>query len=90
MFQWLPPEGDPLAGFFGPLGSVHSGPVSEGKTFSFYAVNLYRKYGANYEARWDQTTVARFKSWGFNTIGNWSSDPRSDSPYHWISGCVDH
>ena len=75
MFQWLPPEGDPLAGFFGSLGSVHSGPVSKGKTFSFYAANLYRKYGADYEARWGQTTVARFKSWGFNTIGNWSSDP---------------
>jgi hypothetical protein len=74
MFTWLPPEGDPLARFYHPLGRVHSGPVSSGRTFSFYAANLYRKYGADYEARWEQTTNARFKSWGFNTLGNWSSE----------------
>lgn len=74
MFEWLPKEDEPLARFYGRLGRIHSGPVSSGRTFSFYAANLYRKYGANYEARWQQTTNARFKSWGFNTLGNWSSE----------------
>jgi hypothetical protein len=73
MFTWLPDEGDPLARFFEPLGHIHSGPVSSGKAYSFYAANLYRKDGEDFETRWEQRTIARFKSWGLNTLGNWSS-----------------
>lgn len=73
MFTWLPREDDSLARFFHPLGRIHNGPVSRGRTYSFYAANLYRKYGNDYESLWEKTTIARFKSWGFNTLGNWSS-----------------
>lgn len=40
----------------------------------FYWDNLNRKYGANWQKEWITSDVARLKSWGFNTIGNWS-DP---------------
>jgi hypothetical protein len=75
MFTGLPRPGEPLARHFGTVRRIHSGPVKEGRTFNFYAANLERTYGPDFLARWRETTLNRLKSWGFNTIGNWS-DPR--------------
>ena len=75
MFTGLPRPGEPLARYFGTVRRIHSGPVKEGRTFNFYAANLERTYGPDFFARWKETTLNRLKSWGFNTIGNWS-DPR--------------
>ncbi len=75
MFTGLPMPGDPLARHFGTVRGIHSGPVKEGRTFNFYAANLERTYGPEFLPRWRETTLNRLKSWGFNTIGNWS-DPR--------------
>ncbi|MGO9468144.1 MAG: hypothetical protein ACLQVF_28765 [Isosphaeraceae bacterium] len=72
MFASLPRPGAALARYFGTARSVHSGPVKEGKTFNFYAANLERAYGPNSFDRWRQTALDRLKSWGFNTVGNWS------------------
>lgn len=37
-----------------------------------YRANLIRKWGEkNYRNRFDQRTVVRLRSWGFNTLGNW-------------------
>jgi hypothetical protein len=79
LFRWLPKAGDPLAGYYGagyeapPLGlSIR---YVQGRTFDFYAANLDRKYGSDWARRWRSSTVARLRSWGFNTIGNWS-DPK--------------
>jgi hypothetical protein len=72
MFTWLPREGEPLAKHFGYGSGTHSGPIKEGRTFNFYAANLERKYGPNYAERWREHTLNRLRSWGFNTIGNWS------------------
>lgn len=74
MFQWLPAAGDPLAKFFGTTGSVLYGPNKSGKTFDFYQANLERKYGPEFETAWRTATLSRLKSWGFNTIGNWSDE----------------
>lgn len=74
MFTWLPKPGDPLGQFLGQESNVHSGPVKSGTTFSFYGANLFRKYGANWEAKWKETTLRRLPSWGFNTVGNWSDE----------------
>ena len=64
MFSWLPAPGDPLAGNYG-----------EGtQTFDFYSANLQRKYGPGYPSEWRSNAAARLKYWGFNTIGNWSSE----------------
>lgn len=38
----------------------------------FYELNLRRKYGENYFEQWRDVTFARMRSWGYNTIGNWS------------------
>ncbi len=75
MFTGLPGPGEPLARHFGTARGIHSGPVKEGRTFNFYAANLERTYGPDFLPHWRETTLNRLKSWGFNTIGNWS-DPR--------------
>ena len=79
MFQWLPPQGDPLAAFFETNGS--NTPVGlrdikfySGKTFNFYQANLQRKYGDDWKQKWQATALARLRAWGVNTIANWS-DP---------------
>lgn len=60
-FEWLPAEGDPLAQFY-----------EKGKEVDFFKMNLYRKYGSDFENRFVDISTRRMKSWGFNTIGNWS------------------
>ena len=72
MFTWLPREGEALAKHYGHASGAHMGPIKEGRTFNFYAANLERKYGENYPSRWREQTLRRLRSWGFNTIGNWS------------------
>ncbi len=42
---------------------------------SFYTWNLVRRFGPDWVAPWIDLTVRRMKTWGFNTVGNWS-DPR--------------
>ena len=74
LFTELPAPTDPLARFYGQADHVLYGPYKSGKTFDFYQANLYRKYGPDYEAAWRRTTLARLKSWGFNTVGNWSDE----------------
>ena len=79
MFQWLPAPGDALAVHYGatrewsPVGLKIK--LAQGRTFQFYTANLERKYGRDWEQKWQETTLARLPAWGFNTIGNWS-DPR--------------
>jgi len=41
-------------------------------TFNFTASNLYLKYGKNWKEKNQQMAHKRLKSWGMNTIGNWS------------------
>ena len=74
MFTWLPGADGPLAKFGGQNDNVLYGPYKSGKTFDFYQANLERKYGTDYETSWRKITAARFRSWGFNTIGNWSDE----------------
>ena len=74
MFTAVPRTDEPLARYFGTVRGIHSGPVKEGKTFNFYAANLERAFGPNPEKPWKETTLSRLKSWGFNTVGNWSDN----------------
>jgi hypothetical protein len=77
-FAWLPAEGDPLAAFFTAGGHMPyrvegaSGPY---RTYDFSKANLFRKYGAEWEADAAATAHRRLRAWGLNTLGNWS-DPR--------------
>lgn len=44
----------------------------KGRTFNFYGANLLRKYGDDWYPQWRDMAYARLRSWGLNTIGNWS------------------
>ena len=47
--------------------------MTPNKVVSFYAANVMRRYGANWEAQGAQHAVDRLRNWGFNTMGNWSN-----------------
>lgn len=61
-FEELPSEDDPLYEFYG------------NNNFNFTAANLYRKYGEDWKQKNTINILKRIKSWGLNTIANWS-DP---------------
>ncbi len=61
MFTWLPSPSDPLSEFY------------QDDKINFYAMNLKRKYGDKWQEIWTDITLRRLLAWGFNTIGNWSS-----------------
>jgi hypothetical protein len=42
------------------------------QTFDFAHANLYRKYGPDYAQAVSDLSHRRLRSWGFNTIANWS------------------
>lgn len=70
LFEELPPAG--------------SAWLSPEKTVSFYAANLARRYGSDWQERGAQHMVERLQNWGFNTIGNWSNKElaaKSRMPY---------
>ena len=43
------------------------------QTFNFSLANLIRKYGENWEETYGNLVHQRLRSWGMNTIANWSS-----------------
>lgn len=76
-FADLPPRDTPLGAFYG-RGNWAPHGYYQGKgaytTYCFSAANLLRKYGPDWEPRFNESAHARLRSWGLNTIGNWS-DP---------------
>ena len=44
------------------------------RTFSFNGANLARKYGTNWRDIYVEIIHKRLRSWGLNTIGNWSDE----------------
>ncbi len=87
-FAWLPPADDSLYGtLYSQVSGAHSmaEPIGgAGKTFSFYAANLIRKYGEGWPEKWRESVYPRLRHWGFNTIANWSQADvlkHSDTPY---------
>ncbi len=43
------------------------------ETFDHYQANLKRKYGSTWQSVHEENTLRRLQSWGFNSIGAWSS-----------------
>jgi len=73
-FTWLPEKDSPFAEFYG-WGSWGPHGYYKGKTYRSYDMfraNLIRKYGKNYSGIFNHNTHRRLKSWGLNTIANWS------------------
>lgn len=79
MFTGLPKEGEALAAYFGKADSRSDTGANQGRAFAngrwfdFYAANLERSYGKADPARWRNHSQDRLQAWGFNTLGNWSS-----------------
>jgi hypothetical protein len=75
-FAWLPPADDPLAAFYG-AGSWAPHGYYEGRgtyrTFDFSCANLRRKYGEGFAAAQADLAHRRLRSWGMNTVANWSA-----------------
>ncbi len=75
-FESLPTgKDDPLARFLFDGGKSWGGGFYAGKSpkmFNFTAANLQRKYGADWEKTYPELVHKRLRSWGLNTIGNWS------------------
>ncbi len=75
-FSGLPPKGSPLAKYFGRAQwaphNYYEGRQYE--TFSFSAANLERKYGSGALQQFRDLVHRRLRSWGMNTIGNWSDE----------------
>jgi hypothetical protein len=70
LFETLPPAGPAWLAPF--------------KVVSFYVSNIIQRFGEGWEQKWEQHIVERLRSWGFNTIGNWSDAKiaaRSKMPY---------
>ena len=78
-WRLVDPEGDPFFAIGvdevsiasagappGPAGLYASLPP--GKP-NFFASNLERKYGADYQKQWVKLVAARLHAWGFNTLG---------------------
>ena len=65
-FSWLPQKDDPLARFYSGKGAR--------RNYDFFAANLYRKYGPDFEQPFVDITLRRLPAWGINTIANWSQE----------------
>ncbi|KPK63504.1 MAG: hypothetical protein AMK73_05030, partial [Planctomycetes bacterium SM23_32] len=74
-FAALPEGGDALAAFYdkgswAPHGYYRG--KGEYETFNFTAANARRRHGEQFEAVCFDLAHRRLRSWGMNTIGNWS------------------
>lgn len=75
-FAELPDEDSPFAEFYG-IGSWGPHGYYAGKTYRHYGLgeaNLLRKYGADWRGTFAARSHDRLRSWGLNTVANWS-DP---------------
>ena len=76
-FAELPPSGEAAASFFGTGEQAARGYYREHtpyKTFAFDRADLLLKYGSEWSRAFADAAHTRLRSWGMNTIANWSDD----------------
>jgi len=76
-FEYLPVDSPAASQFYGTGKQAARGYYREHvpyKTYSFDGANLLHKYGDNWRAAFAETTQQRLRSWGMNTIANWSDE----------------
>lgn len=75
-FENLPQRNDPVFGkFFGVTGRAPVGYYKDFEKYDYYnqtEANLRCKYGENWRTIHAELAHQRLRSWGLNTIGNWS------------------
>jgi Beta-galactosidase len=72
-YAWLPARDSEFGPFFGQARALHGHYA--GKTvscFDFGRANALRKYGPAWQDTCGAVSHRRLRSWGLNTIGNWS------------------
>jgi hypothetical protein len=75
-FRNLPTPDSPFAQFYGTGSHAPHGYYKDHspyRTYDFGRANLLRKYGRQWPGAFAEITHRRLKSWGMNTIANWSS-----------------
>lgn len=79
LFAWLPEDGSPFAALRGRsrthmhLNYLADSGRADYAVFDFHRANLLRKFGAEAVARSSELAHRRLRSWGMNTVGNWSA-----------------
>jgi len=74
-FRNLPGPDSPFAEFYGTGNWAPHGYYKDHfpyKTYDFSQANFLRKYGQDWEKEFAEISHRRLKSWGLNTIANWS------------------
>ncbi|MBN2314180.1 MAG: beta-galactosidase [Sedimentisphaerales bacterium] len=74
-WKWLPEEGSPFAEFYGTGSWAPHGYYKDHspyRTYDFSRANFLRKYGEAWRDQFADMTHQRLRSWGMNTIANWS------------------
>ncbi|MBC8080532.1 MAG: hypothetical protein H7X86_09315, partial [Gorillibacterium sp.] len=67
-FTWLPAE----EGIYRDAWKKTNW-LQPSSSINFAAVNLIRAFGETWWETWTNLTLNQMKDWGFNTVGNWSS-----------------
>ncbi|WP_274653281.1 hypothetical protein [Paenibacillus humicola] len=55
-----------------------------GERVSFVTANVMKKYGSNYESKWEDITKKRLTQWGFNAFSKWSRPNHLSFPYIFV------
>ena len=79
-FEYLPSPESPEAQLYFTPGEGENAL----KHLSFHSLNLFRKYGETWREVSMEKIHQRIRSWGFNTIGNWSDSAiylKRNTPY---------
>ncbi|MDO4586662.1 MAG: hypothetical protein Q4C95_05110 [Planctomycetia bacterium] len=74
-FENLPEEKSPFAQFYGKTNhSINNYYADRGEYqhYNFTASNLLLKYGEDWRQKFIEMAGQRLRSWGLNTVGNWS------------------
>lgn len=73
-FADLPSTDDPdYKPFFGPCRAAKGDLAGKAMTgFSFGQANMFRRYGPDWRERANDMAHRRLRSWGMNTLGNWT------------------
>ncbi|MDD9265571.1 discoidin domain-containing protein [Paenibacillus sp. GCM10023248] len=54
---------------------------ANGERVSFIVANVMRKYGSNFESKWEDITKKRLVDWGFNAFSKWTKPTNITFPY---------
>lgn len=76
-FKALPEKDSPLAKFYGAGQRAAHGYYKTRtpfKTYDFSQANLLWKWGESWQENFSDITHRRLRSWGMNTIANWSDE----------------